>query len=208
MTESNATVTARRTDAGPQPGDDPRPVFAKAAALAGSVIEQVRPEQFQGPTPCTEFDVQALLAHLVGVARRVGVVGRGRDPLGPEMIVEGVPDDGWGAAWEAAAQDAEAAWRDDAVLDRDAVLPWATMPGRAALAIYVAEVTLHTWDLAVATHQQPAWDDQVVGAALATMQRALPADYRGDDIPFGPVVEVAAGAPIVEQLAGWTGRRP
>jgi hypothetical protein len=35
----------------------------------------------------------------------------------------------------------------------------------------------------------------------------LPADGRGADVPFDPVVDPGADAPTLLQIAGWMGRR-
>jgi uncharacterized protein (TIGR03086 family) len=118
----------------------------------------------------------------------------------------------------------QAAWTDAAALDRTVVLPWATMTGAGALASYTSELTVHTWDLARATGQHPAWDDQVVGVAFGAISRGLPADgrlamfeayaskmpaeLRPTSPPFAEAVEVPAGAPAIDQLVGWTGRQP
>ena len=77
-------------------------------------------------------------------------------------------------------------WSRPGLLERPTRLPFATLPGAAALAIYTAEVTVHTWDLAVATGQRPRWDDTVVAAALAASKRILPAEGCGPEVPFGP----------------------
>lgn len=67
---------------------------------------------------------------------------------------------------------------------------------------------LHTWDLAKATGQSPAWDDDVLAAPLAAMQRAVPREPRGGQVPFGPVVDVPEDAPAIDRLVGWYGRKP
>src|SRR4051794_40745996 len=60
--------TARRPGREKSPVNtiDPRPVYARATEQAAALIRTVRPEQLDGPTPCTEFDVRALLGHVVG----------------------------------------------------------------------------------------------------------------------------------------------
>src|SRR5882672_8404746 len=45
---------------------DPVVLFERAATNAVGLAEQVRPEQRHEPTPCTEWDVDALLDHMVG----------------------------------------------------------------------------------------------------------------------------------------------
>lgn len=208
MTEETNTVTVPRRLTGPLAADDPRFVFAKAVALAGAVIDGVPGDKLEAPTPCSEFDVRGLLGHLVGVLRRVAVVGRGEDPMSAPFVVENVDDGAWLDAWTAAAHDVQAAWADDAVLDRDLRLPWTTMTGRSALAIYTSEVTVHTWDLATATGQRPVWDDEVVATAYGILREQLPADGREPELPFAPVVDTPEDAPLIDRLVAWSGRRP
>ena len=72
----------------------------------------------------------------------------------------------------------------------------------------MSEITTHTWDLACATGQRPAFDDGVVGLSLATMQIALPPEMRGGEVPFAAPVPVADDAPAIDRLVAWVGRRP
>ena len=74
-------------------------------------------------------------------------------------------DDDWADAWATSGAHAVEAWRDDAVLDRPMALPWIQGSGAEVLTSYFSELTVHTWDLATATGQQPHWDDTVVTAA-------------------------------------------
>ena len=208
MTNTDPHSTTATIHPGPLGAEDPRLAFARAVALGGRVISAVRADQLADPTPCDEFDVRDLLGHLIIVPRRLAAVARGEDALSVPDVLDGIPDGGWLAAWEAAAHDVQAAFVDDAVLARPLVFHFATMPGAVALGVYTSEVTVHTWDLAKATGQHPTWDDAVAVWALATMQRTLVAENRGDGIPFGPVVDVAQDAPAIDRLVAWNGRRP
>ena len=203
---------------------DPRPLFLSALDTATQVIGAIRPDQLDAPTPCTGYDVRQLLGHLVGVLPRVAAMGRGADPMSVGDAPAGVADDAWPATWRAVADDAAAAWRDDAALERTVVLPWATDTGAAALLGYVNEITVHTWDLARATGQEPAWNDEAVGRALNLMHTWLPGEHRAEifaevrksmgpaaaDAPdaFAEAVSVPAGAPLIDRLVAWNGRRP
>lgn len=202
--------------------DDPRAVFAHAVALTTAVIGRVGPQQLANPTPCTEFDVRALLDHLVVVLRRVAALGRGEDPFGPEVFA-GVTDGAWQQEWLAAARDVEVAWADDAALHRLVRLPWVEDTGAAVLVAYVNEVTVHTWDLATATGQRPAWDPTVLALAYDGI-RLLPGQGRAaifeamrarmaPDRPrfadaFADAVPVPDDASLIDRLVAWNGRRP
>jgi uncharacterized protein (TIGR03086 family) len=203
MTTTNPTTTTTSVLA----ADDPRITFNRAVALATGVIAGVRPDQLALPTPCEEYDVRDLLGHLVMVLDRVAALGRGEDAF-TDWAPLLQPDDGWVTAWQAAAVEAERAWADDAVLTRTITVPWASVPGAQVLDTYTNEVTVHTWDLASATGQEPEWDEQVVAVAGATMQRFLPDAHREAFIPFADAVEVGADANPMDRLVAWNGRSP
>ena len=211
MTSSTTTNTDDRTD--------PRLLLGSAMTTAGSVIAAVRSDQLAAATPCTEMDVRTMLGHLVGVLDRIAALGNGEDPFA--IAETAAPDDGWSDAWAASGRRAADAWRDDAVLEGPMALPWIQGTGADVLASYLSELTVHTWDLAVATEQQPDWDDAVVEAALAARD-FLPAENRlavyeeisaamGLDevpIPFAEAITVPDDAPAIGRLVAWTGRDP
>lgn len=220
-TTDTTNTTDPRPLEGTLPADDPRLAFAKAVALAGGVLDGVRADQLELPTPCAGMDVRMLQRHLVMVLQRVAAAGRGLPPFQWPTEPE-LGDDEVRGAWDAAAHDLASVWSDD-VLDRTIALPWTTLVGSAVLAIYTNEVTVHTWDLATATGQRPAWDDDVLAVCDAAIHAELPdADRRAmwDAAaaqlppsvpwvdPFADAVEVPADASAIDRLVAWNGRRP
>ncbi len=210
------------TTPAPFPDDDPRAVFARSVALATAVIDAVPAERLDAPTP-SGMDVRELLGHLVMVIRGVAWAGRGEGldtwPKDAADVAEG----GWGAAWRAGAHEVQDAWTDPAVLARQIDLPWGTFSGTEVLGVYTNEVTVHTWDLARGTGQQPAWDPTVLAVADAAIRSQLPLADRAPmwaevtaslppgvpwQAPFGPAVAVADDAPAIDRLVAWNGRRP
>jgi uncharacterized protein (TIGR03086 family) len=213
MTHATTTAhepsTAVDTDGAPPIGD-PRPLFSQAVAVGRTVLAGIRADQFDAPTPCTEFDVRRLVDHLVMVLERVAIIGVGGHPA--DVPQHHIADDAWVQAYDNGAAAVERVWSDDTVLTSMLHLPWMDMPGTIALLIYINEVTVHTWDLAVATGQTPDWDAEVVATALESIQRGLPAEGRSGDgdyvIPFDDVVETHDDAPTIDRLVAWNGRRP
>ncbi|MEV1007482.1 TIGR03086 family metal-binding protein [Streptomyces sp. NPDC049881] len=196
------------TEATPSPsGADPRPGFFRAAALAGETIAAVRLDQYGAASPCPDFDAEQLARHLIAVLRRVAVSGGGGHPFSVDSFAD-VPAGEWTKAWQEATAEAEAVWSDPAILGRTCELGFVTLPGAAAIVVYTTEISLHTWDLARATGQEPAWDDAALAPSVAAMRFAVPAEPRGGPVPFGPVVEVPDDAPLIDRLAGWYGRQP
>lgn len=198
---------------------DPRVILDRAIATGGSTVAGVRPDQLTNPTPCAEMDVRTMLRHLVGVLDRIAALGRGDDPFA--VAETEAPDHGWPDVWAASADRATEAWRSDATLERPMALPWIQGRGADILTSYFSELTVHTWDLATATGQQPDWDETVVAAALDA-RHFLPAENRvalyeeisaamGLDevaIPFAEAVPVPDDAPAIDRLVAWNGRDP
>ncbi|MGV9247414.1 TIGR03086 family metal-binding protein [Streptomyces sp. NPDC003710] len=187
---------------------DPRPVYARASAQVAALIETVRPEQLAGPTPCTEFDVRTLLSHIVGGTRRIAVVGAGGDGLAVRPFADGVADDGWAAAYDAAGREVRRAWADDARLDAPVRVPWGETTGRNALSGYVMEKVTHTWDLWEALGRPLELDPDVAEFALGVARLVLPEPERGDDVPFDSARPAPEGADAYGRLAAWLGRGP
>ena len=211
MTTSTGSATSRSLD--------PRPLLDRALTTGGAVVAGGRPDQLTATTPCPEMDVRTMIGHLIGVLDRIAALGSGGDPFA--VVETHAPDDGWSEAWSAAGSRARDAWRDDAVLDGPMALPWIQGSGAEILTSYLSELTVHTWDLATATGQQPDWDDAVLTAALEA-RPILPAQDRlamfeeisaamGLDevaVPFAEAVTVPANSPAIDRLVAWYGRDP
>ncbi len=189
--------------------DQARPPDHRAAVFAAQrwvavLIDGLTRDQFGLPTPCPEFDVEALLKHLYGVADRVIAMGGGRDAMSVPASTADLPDDVAGGYRRRIAQGMEA-WAEDEALGRMIGVPWGRAPGAIALSVYVAENLTHGWDLAVASGQDAEADPALAEIGLQIMSRVLPADGR-NDFPFDNPVQPSAGAGPTERLANWTGR--
>ena len=202
------TTHATTHTTAPATAADPRVRYAQALAQTAGVIAAIRPDQLTAPTPCAEYDVRALLGHLVGGLHRVAITGEGGDGLAHAARMDGVPDDGWSAAFEEARTRVTAAWADDATLDAMLNVPWGTVPGRGAVAGYTLEVLTHGWDLAVATGQETEPDQELGEYVLGIARRILQPGHRGEGSHFGDAQDVPGDAGAYARLAAWTGRRP
>ncbi|MER6125174.1 TIGR03086 family metal-binding protein [Streptomyces sp. NPDC001795] len=185
---------------------DPRPVYARATEQAAALIKTVRPEQLTDPTPCTEFDVRALLSHIVGGTRRIAVVGEGGDGMAVHPFADGVEDDGWAGAYDEVRARVLGAWEGDDRMTAAVRVPWGEVPGHAALSGYVMELVTHTWDLSEALGHPHGLDTELAEFAFAVARRVLPAEGRDDQTPFGPVRPAPEEADAYGRLAAWLGR--
>ena len=201
---------------------DARPIFAAALHTAGDVVAAVTPERLGDPTPCSEFAVRDLLGHLVGLVDRITAIGRKENPF--EVAERTVNGERWLEAWNAAVDEYVEVWSDDAVLDVPSPLPWAPGDGRVVVAMYVTELTIHTWDLATALGITPAWDQAVLELAVQGVGTGMPATNRHETFapikaqlppevaalpdPFADAVPVPDDAPLIDKIVAWSGRQP
>ena len=185
---------------------DPRPGLATAASAVQALIATVKTADFAKPTPCDEFDVQALLDHITLVFRRSVAIGNGDHWTSVEQLQIGADIDTYIAEIAAAAEAQERAWSDTARLGAVVEVPWGAIPGGAVVATYTAELATHGWDLATAIGQDFSIADDALTVALFAVQQ-IPAEGReAPEIPFGPVVDPGPDASALLKIAGWGGR--
>ena len=203
MTAPTATEPAADPVAG-QALPDLRPAVHAAQLWVADLLVAVGPDRLAGRTPCTDFDVEALVRHLFGVADRLVAMGGGHPAESVPPSIPALPDDVVGA-YRARVEQGRAAWADPASLTRLVEAPFGRVPGAAVLGVYLAENLTHGWDLATATAQDPEADPGLVAPAYATMRQILPPEGR-EGFPFDPPVEPAADTGPTERLANWSGR--
>ena len=205
--------------------DDPRTAFAQATITLRALVDGIRADQLDSPTPCPELDVRSLLGHMLTVYNRLTALGNGTDPMDMPDVVTGVADDAWSDEFQAAAHRVQVAWTDRGKLDQMMILPWATAPGGAMVAMYTSELTVHTWDVGVATGQPVQWHEAAIEVALESALQALPSGDREAYFanlakdpkftpelalrpPFRNIVPVSDDASTLDRLIGWYGRQP
>ncbi|WP_020672428.1 TIGR03086 family metal-binding protein [Amycolatopsis nigrescens] len=192
-------------------GNDPRPTFARALDQAERQAASVRPDELDNRTPCADYDVRALLGHLVSVLNKLARVGAGADASEvPDVLddIDDIDDTAWAGAFHRARGEVERVWADDALLGQMVTLPWATLPGRVALDAYTHEFTAHSWDLAHATGRLDRLDPDLAVRALEAFSQFAPPEMRSEQGPFGPVVAVPDDAEVYSRLAAYLGRQP
>ena len=183
---------------------DQRDLLRRALDQTEALIAGTNPGDSGRPTPCTEYDVNQLIGHLIGVQRRIAAVLSGGQPFSVPVVVE---SSDWRGDWASTRPEVDAVLADDAVLSRQVSVPWGTLPGGAAIASYVGELATHDWDLAVATGRTADLDDELATAALPAQQAKIPPGPR-ENLPFAPAVEVADDASPYARLVAWSGRDP
>jgi len=168
------------------------------------VISGIRPEQMADPTPCSEWDVRALLTHVVGVATNLGAAAKGQAPAGSPNDLP-LSDDP-AAQYRAAADAALDGFRAPGALEKTMDAGPGPLPGSAYAGILLLDTATHSWDLAQATGQESALDPACARLALDAARQIVNPDLRPGR--FGPEVPVGDDAGPTEQLVAFLGRQP
>lgn len=176
-------------------------ILTKTADL----IAGVPPARRHHPTPCPDYDVAAMVDHLVGWVKGFEAAATGR-PLDVDPSTAPTGDDPAGE-FRASAHRLVAGWRDNG-LDRTVSLAGGETPGEMAFNITLMEYLTHGWDLAVGSGQPVPFTADEAEQVLARAERTLPAQHRGPGMAFGEIVPVAADAPALDRLIGFMGRDP
>jgi uncharacterized protein (TIGR03086 family) len=178
----------------------------RALDAATAIIANIDRDQLDLPTPCDDFDVRALLGHLVAGNRRFLAVAHGEPAISVPLDVDAA-DDQWLVAYRDSAAAVAAAWHDQALLEEPAVLPFGEVPGAVALGIHTVEAIVHGWDLAIATGQPATIEPELCEVAWHNAQ-LVDDNLRGPGRAFGAAVPVPDSATPTERLVAWLGRRP
>ena len=135
-------------------------------------IEQIADDQWERPTPNTEWNVRALVQHLVYGTLWV-------KPLLDGMTIEQVGDrfegdilgDDPKAAWRAASSDAVAACLEPGAMDRIVHISSGDTRAENYILERVADAGMHTWDLSRALGVDDTLDPGVVEAGRKLLDK-------------------------------------
>lgn len=169
--------------------------LADAVDRTARLIAGIKPDQWGNPTPCADWDVQSLVAHLINGNTLVAAVVAGVPPTYRSLLAD----------FEQSAATMIAAFRLPGALDREVEVPYGRVPGVIALHLRLTELLAHGWDLARATGQPVEFAEAIVEQELAYTVEALAAIPPARS-PFERPSPVAAGAPALDRLAARLGR--
>jgi uncharacterized protein (TIGR03086 family) len=181
--------------------------FTRAVQHFREKVHAVADDQWTNQTPCTEWDVRALVNHLVNEALWVKplIDGRTIEEVGDRLDGDVLREDPV-RVYDASAQVAAAAFEAPGALDAPCAVSYGPVPGSVYAGHRLIDVLIHGWDLAVATDQDTTLDPGLVEACLAVVEPQ--ADQFQASGAFGTHVDVPAGADVQTRLLGLLGRRP
>jgi uncharacterized protein (TIGR03086 family) len=170
-------------------------------------VRQVRPEQWSAPTPCADWDVRALVNHVVGEQRWTVPLFEGATiaEVGDRFDGDLLGNDPIGSAVEAAGQ-ADAAVAQPGVVDRTVQLSFGPTPAEEYIWQLLADHVVHGWDVAAAIGAGQRLDPELVQASAKWFAEREDMYRQGGAI--GPRVELPPDADDQDRLLAAFGRDP
>jgi|SRR5689334_4378182 uncharacterized protein (TIGR03086 family) len=181
-------------------------LFQRAQAAFTDRVDAVAPDQWEDEA-LPEWTVADLVAHMVTEMLWVPPLLAG-EPYAegrfPDATTDLLGDDPF-AGWESAADDALSAFAEDDAMIRTVHLERGPTPAREYCEELIADLTVHTWDLARAIEGDTDLDGELVTAALVVAGR-LPED--GLPGYYDPPLDTSPSATPQQRLLARFGRRP
>jgi uncharacterized protein (TIGR03086 family) len=180
----------------------------KATALAGEAVGNIKPDQLSEPTPCSEFDVKALLNHLFAGLEMLQTAASGGKGGDVDREKDRVGEGGdLGEAYDTRRQKLlDTLKADPEVFNKSWSMPFGDMPGAMMAGIAFMEHLTHTWDVRKATGQATELPGDLV-TELDSVVRPMDAMLRMPGVCGAPV-DVPDSASATDKLMAFLGRQP
>ncbi len=182
-------------------------LYRRAVDEFGKRVLTVSGDQWAQPTPAAEWDVRALVNHVLNENQWVPPLLEGLtiEQVGDRFEGDQLGDDPV-AAWARATAEALAACEADDVPLRAVHVSFGDIPAEDYLAQVTTDHIVHTWDLARATGGDERLDPELVDFAYGYI--APQAEHWRAAGAFGPAMQAPAGADRQAELLALTGRDP
>ncbi|MBD0675950.1 TIGR03086 family metal-binding protein, partial [Streptomyces sp. CBMA156] len=158
-------------------------LHARAVESAAQVVDGIRPDELDLPTPCAGWTLRTLLEHCVGQHRGFAAAARGAGP-DPALFADAPLGADPAGAFRRTGEDLTEAFREAAAAGRPIWLPelhdGAPFPCAQAVGFHLLDTLVHGWDVAAAlgTGDGPAAavdGDEELAAVLLRVAEAVPA---------------------------------
>lgn len=182
---------------------------SNAAGAMAAVARTVTDDQLANRTPCSDYDVRALVNHLLFWGPSLAGAGRKESvpqPAAAESAVDLTTGDWRGRLLTllddiASSWTPPSAWQGQTSMGTPQLLPAPVMGD-----MIVGELAVHGWDLAVATGQRLELPADLLAHLHDTVSAGV---QQGREMGmYGPEVAVPADAPALDRVLGLTGRDP
>jgi uncharacterized protein (TIGR03086 family) len=181
-------------------------LFGRALDEFDHRVLSVQTEQWDAPTPCTEWDVRTLVEHLVSeqLWALPMLAGETMEQVGDRFDGDVLGDDPV-AGWRSAAARSRAAAEVPGALQGTVHASYGDVPAQRYLSEMTLDATVHAWDLARAIGADERLDPDLVALGITVVEPNL--ELLASSGMFGPPVPVPSGSSDQARLLGLLGRR-
>jgi len=177
-----------------------------AVAEFGSRVSEVPSGAWGRPTPCVDWDVSYLVAHVVGGNRFAALVLDGMssdDALARIMSERQLRGPSPSQDFLESAAEQGRQFDHPGRLDATVSHPLGDLPGSRFLALRVFDISIHAWDLASSIGADPTLDEHLVDTVLDIVEHEPP----GMGFGITPLGRAGPAATPQDRLLDLTGRR-
>ncbi|MGW5644010.1 TIGR03086 family metal-binding protein [Saccharopolyspora sp. NPDC003752] len=183
--------------------------LTRAAASLREIVRNIKPDQLDAPTPCAEYDVRKLVNHLLFWGPSLEAAARKETVPPPAEAEQDLDLTGgdWAADLVALLDRTAGSWSEPAAWEGTTHMGGSTeLPASLVGGMIVVELVVHGWDLAKATGQRVAPDDDVLDYVHGEVAKT--ADQGREMGVYDTEVTVPASASTLDRILGMTGRNP
>ncbi|WP_432988487.1 TIGR03086 family metal-binding protein [Dactylosporangium sp. CA-233914] len=167
-----------------------------AAPVLLEIVDRIEPSDLDRPTPCGEWDVRGLVAHLLEWG----------PPLEGAARKESVPPGAVHDSLRTQVSRLASAWGEPAAWAGMTSMGSIELPADLVGGMVLGEFVLHGWDLARALGAPIGFDDEVLRLTYAEVERS--ADQGRTMGVYGPEVGVPQDAALFDRVLALSGRDP
>jgi uncharacterized protein (TIGR03086 family) len=165
-------------------------------AVLQHVLRGIGEADLSKATPCTEFTVGQLEAHLLGsLSSLTSLAGSTLEPASAGDVESRIAD---------AARQAVETWMERG-LDGMVQAGPRQLPATIAASILSVEFLVHAWDFASATGQKVAVSDEVASYVLGLAEQVITPELR-ESAGFDPANPISGDASALDRLVAFSGR--
>ncbi len=191
---------------------DPVDLYQRAITRAKEVVAHIRQDQIDSPTPCTEWNVHAVINHLIGGAEltTAGLLGNAFEfapGTAESSYIAETYADKLSKAYQVESDAVLAAAGQSGALERVVPTIFGDMSMSQFLMAIATDQLVHTWDLAKATGQDATLDPTLVAVVYPMLKSGFGEMGRQGGF-IGPEVPVSDSAGLQEKMLGYMGRQP
>ena len=182
-------------------------VHARALDDTRRFIAGITPAQWTGPSPCSDWDVRALVNHVVSGNFWVAPLVEGQTiaEVGDRYDGDVLGDDPL-ETYDRSSAEAASAFRAPGAMEAPVAVSYGPVPGALYAGHRFIDVLIHGWDVAQATGQDTTLDPDLLDACWEVLEPQI--DLLAGSGMFGTRHDVPDGASTETRILCLLGRTP